>query len=120
MLLVLSYTVFKLQSLLAASDYSVTKNVQFEYYKPEDVFGFEDNFQIAAAFNKWDGEAVPIEDPSIGELKFVMKAWGSRDWPNFFTELPSHYCTQKELNDIQGSNTNSTFFPVSPLSAEDV
>ena len=43
-LLVLSYTVFKLQSLLAASDHSVTKNVQFEYYKPEDVFGFEDNF----------------------------------------------------------------------------
>lgn len=67
------------------------------------------------AFIRWDLDDTPLEDPAYGEVKFIMKVWGS-EVVGTFTELESHYCREDELNDVEGSNKNSTFYPVTKLS----
>ena len=74
---------------------------------------------IAVAFIAWDHKSHVLEDPTIGEIKFIMKAWGLGSDVKFLTELGSHFCTEEELNDIEGNNVDSIFFPVSKLSETD-
>ena len=49
----------------------------------------------------------------------MLKSWGIPD-TGFLTELKTHYCTEDEINDIEGTKTNSTFYPISKLSSIDV
>ena len=95
-------------------DFSVQERNQFEYYDPSETFGLQDNFNVAVAFVPYEYDNLPIEDPAIGELKFVKKVWGYGDDIEFLTELDSHYCNATELKE------SGYFFPLSPLSVMDV
>ena len=92
---------------------------QFEYFEPEVAFGHDNKVSIAVAFLSWDLKNNPLDDWRIGEIKFMLKSWGIPD-TGFLTELKTHYCTEDEINDIEGTKTNSTFYPISKLSSIDV
>ena len=90
-----------MQTLIVPSDFSVQEHIQFEYFEQGEVFSYKKNkLAIAAGFIAWDYDSTPLDDPSIGELKFIMKSWGVPGVSDLFTELSTHYCTQEELNDV--------------------
>ena len=76
-LLVMSYGGYKMKTLMSLTDYSVQQSDQFEHFPPEATFGADDQFAVAFGFIGWDQDGTPIDDPSIAELKFFMKSWGT-------------------------------------------
>ncbi len=70
---------------------------------------------VAAAVTNFDGSNVDITDPEIGEIKFYLKQWNV-DVDGYslnFLEIESKVCTDADLNDENGSNSDdSAFYPV--------
>ena len=114
-LLVLSYAGYKLQVLIDLNDYTIQERHTFEFFNSSDPFGHKQEFAFAVALVKWDADGTPIEDPTIGTVKFIKKAWGY-EGAEFFTELESHYCDPEELQNVAGSNEDANFYPLSKLS----
>ena len=43
------------------------------FYESDYKFSQNDGFNVAAAVTSYDGNPYPIEDPSIGVVKFYLK-----------------------------------------------
>ena len=85
------------------------------FYTTKDAFGAQDGFMIAAAVTNFDGSNVDITDPEIGEIKFYLKQWDVdvEGYTVSFKEIESKVCTDSDLNDHKGSNSDvSAFNPV--------
>lgn len=41
-----------------------------------ESFGLENGFFLAVGVTNYDGKSDPIEDLSIGQLRFFIKSWG--------------------------------------------
>ena len=119
-MLVMAYAGFKLTSLVALADFDVKERNQHAYYQPSDIFGRKEHFNVAVAFIQWDYKDHVIEDPTIGEIKFMMKSWGN-EAGDPFTELETTYCDESGFEGIDDKEFNKTsganFYPISPLFA---
>ena len=74
-------------------------------------------------FNSTDEDPLgPIEDPSIGKIRFFAKSWGDKaQYDDFLHELDSKPCDfAKDFNDVEGTNTQSSFMPTSENSIDDL
>ena len=70
---------------------------------------------VAAAVTNFDGSNVDLTDPEIGEIKFYLKYWDVdvEGYTVDFKEIESKVCTEADLNDNSGSNSDvSAFYPV--------
>ena len=41
-----------------------------------DSFGLENGFFFAAGITQYDGKPEPLEDLSVGSIRFYIKSWG--------------------------------------------
>ena len=109
--LVSLYAIYKLHTLVNFGEYKVQERYQLEYHDPLDQFGSEEGFAFAMGltdFNSSGKEPLePIEDPSIGSIRFFAKNWGDQaPYDDFLHELDSKPCDfAKDINDVEGSNT---------------
>lgn len=85
----------------------------------EDLFAMkkEDGFTIAAAFV---GGSDLTPDPQIGELKFVLKQWGSASGDLEFKELKQRPCTKADFEINDGEQRSSYGFYAMDESTENV
>ena len=75
------------------------ERTQYEFYKPYENFGHKEGFNVAVALTDWDYSDSNIEDPSIGEVKFILKSWGNVAGEPF-TELESSLCDDSGFEGI--------------------
>ena len=94
--LVSFYAMYKLLALVNFNDYKIQVRQDVEYFNYTDAFGASNGFAIAVGISAFDGDGTPIEDPSIGEVKFYAKRWGGPNLDNLFTELETRPCSFKE------------------------
>ena len=73
--LLLFYAGYKLNKMISFKDYKVQTRDYEDYYEADEQWGYMDEFALAAGVTSYDGSSDPIEDPSIGQLKFYRKAW---------------------------------------------
>ena len=79
------------------------------YFTINQAFGTADGFQIGAAVTAYDGDSSSIEDPTIGTLEFYIKEYGvSNNNVTFLQRLSTKPC---ELNTVDGTNLDSSFYP---------
>ena len=89
--IIISFSAYKILSLVAHDEYKVQVREQENFYDSSDHFGATSSeFYVAAALTAFDGVQTDITDPQIGALKFYKKSWdgGSED-PDFLTEIPT-------------------------------
>ena len=94
---VLIYAVFKFNSLVNRNDYKVQVYSQENFFEAKDEFTYETGFTLAAGITSYDGNPDDITDPSIGEVKFYMKSFGSGLFTDPFVELETRRCEKDEL-----------------------
>ena len=77
---------------------------------------------VAAAITNYNGGGdSDIADPSIGQLKFYLKHYGHTADINLgFSELESRPCTDTDLNNVNGDNDESDFYPLGSASEKDM
>ena len=63
------YAYLKVVTLLARKDVNIVQVLHSNYHSEKFEFGYEDGFNIAFAFTKFDNEVERILDPSYGELQ---------------------------------------------------
>ena len=106
---ILGYALLRIEDLL--SEYKILDQVQENYFDHNDTFTTNDGFSIAAGIVQIDTEATgpSIEDPEIGTLKMYRKTWdfiseeeykGNVEWE----EIETHFCQDKDFNDVEGNN----------------
>ena len=87
-----------------------------------------DGFKVAAAITGWDGDPNPIEDPTIGTLKFQLYQWDTqnRGYEELSEWIDTEPCREEEFKWIKGSqehyndNSNHTsFYPLAKSSIYD-
>ena len=72
------FTGYKLLGMADNAEYQVlTSRKDYFYELRQEVNWMEGDFAVAAAVTKYDGDQNDITDPSMGEIKFYMKSWGS-------------------------------------------
>ena len=71
-----------------------------------------------------DGSEGPVEDPTIATLKFYMKTWDAldvnTDGSAVFTPVKTKDCSQSDFNNVEGTNNESNFLPLHPISGADL
>ena len=55
-------------------------------------------------------EETNLNDPEIGELKFILKKWASSDDDLEFEELKKRKCTDKDFENVDGKPSDYGFF----------
>ena len=76
-------------------------------------FNKERGFALAATIIYGDLalDAAPLEDPEIGQLKFVMKSWSESEVSEiFFTELSARKCSDEDLSVGESQTRNEYGF----------
>ena len=69
-------------------DYNILEKRYEDVYMGSNFsFSSQNGFAVAAAMSKADASLNVIEDPEIGQLKFVMKTWKSSTSAPQFIEL---------------------------------
>ena len=120
----LAYAGFQVEKLINRQEYLVTESVQEHYFKNDQAFTSADGFTVAAAITNWGDNRQPIEDPTIGTLKFTNVAWNVTN--GYFvdrTELETRPCGEQDFDfsssadEIQSRSTK--FYPISPSSEFD-
>ena len=110
-----------MQNFFNNDGYKVQERNQFEYFEPTEIFGHNDGFALAIGLIQWDNKSEMLEDPAYGSLKFKIKQWGdSAEGEDAFIDLESRYCNSSDFNDVEGTNTDSIFYPLSKYSEKDV
>lgn len=90
-------------TILEANTENVLTDDQFAMTK-------RDGFVIAAAFV---GGSDLTPDPEIGELKFILKQWGSTTGDLVFQELKQRPCTPEDFQiDAGQSRSSYGFYPM--------
>ena len=67
-------------------------------------------------FTAYDNNPEPVLTPDYGELIFKYTMWGEYDNGTFFEkfeDLPTHYCTDKELG-LAKDGKDARFLPIRP------
>ena len=105
------------------NDYKLHDQVQENYFDYNDTFTTNDGFNIAAGIVQIDSESTgpSIEDPEIGTLKMYRKTWDFTNEDEYkgnveFFPIATHFCEDKDFNDVDGSNEESNFYPTDPFS----
>ena len=95
---VLSYAAYKLNSLVSRDLYTLQQAEEEGYYAYD--MPFTEGFKVAAAITLWDGDPNPIEDPTIGELKFMTIGWDTlKDEDKYEMDLhwlEDKYCDESD------------------------
>ena len=115
LLVIISYAVYHLIGLMSNGEYLVQLQDYENFYATSDAFGADDGFMVAAAVTNFDGSNVDITDPEIGEIKFYLKHWNIDVEKHTidFKEIESKVCTEADLNDHEGTNSDvSSFYPI--------
>mmetsp|Transcript_9947 Transcript_9947/g.12400 ORF Transcript_9947/g.12400 Transcript_9947/m.12400 type:complete len:147 (+) Transcript_9947:175-615(+) len=113
------YAYIKFDVLINRKDVDVLTANRDMFYSDDFIFGYEQGFNVAAAFTAYDSETEWILDKKYGEIFFNGFAWGPRPDGTYFTErrrLDDHICTLEELG-YEGEKKNHRFFPVHEASA---
>ena len=84
-----------------------------DFYDQTDAFGASDGLIFAAALTTYGQNPVPIEDPTIGQLKFNWVRWGSNHLEDLQT-IQTRPCSTSDFNDAEGSNQDSKFYKLRP------
>ena len=94
---VISYASYQLNSLVARDQYRLQLASEEDYYLYNKTF--DDEFKVAAAITDWDGIPYPIEDPTIGELKFLLVEWDTYQiYKSNFTWLELKICDESDFH----------------------
>ena len=63
-----------------------------------EFWGFSDGFMTAAGISSYDGgRSTTTTDPTIGQLKIIIKSWSPKVGLEF-KDIDSHPCTEEDLN----------------------
>lgn len=117
------YSVYKIMTLFAITDYRIMKATSENYFDVLPGFSERDGFSIAAAVTAYDGSPEPIEDPEIGTLKIYLKYWGH---PQFgedfgFKELKTELCDPaRDFNNLEGTVSTAPFYALNKVSVSDL
>jgi len=69
----------------------------------------------------YDGRGEPLEDPSVGQIRFYIKSWGENSFSDdLMSEIETRPCDSQDFNDMEGSNKETNFFATSRLSDLDL
>ena len=123
LIILMSYAIFKLQSLLENKNFRVQESGRFEFYAQTYPFGHDQGFAFAAGLIEWDGGGInAIEDPAYGEIKFFVKSFGENaPYDDTFHELKTHFCQKSEFNDVHGTRDDvSNFYRTSQNAIDDI
>ena len=80
------------------------REYEFDHTKQ---LGPDDDFRVAAAITAFDSNYTVTEDPTVGEIKFVLKSWSLTE-PITFTYLKDRPCNDA---DFEGEDA---FWPLHP------
>ena len=116
-IILLVFTIYKVQTLTDAIDYSIQAIEVDGWFEEGEVFDQKENqFMIAAGLSAYDGGKNEDEiDPRYGELKFIVKTWGQgitgadgMAW----RQIPTRPCKREDFNyqDDDEEQEQSYFF----------
>ncbi len=117
-IVLVGYASYKMLRLSSMRDYQISVVTNEYFYDSSFTFSQIDGFAVAAAVTSYDGGGEPIEDPSIGTVKFYLKQWGLDGNPGItFAEVTTRPCkiTDFNLKDVD-DEADSIFYPVNPVS----
>ena len=89
--IIISFSAYKILSLVSHDEYKVQIREQANFYDPTDHFGATSSeFYVGAALTAFDSNTTDIADPQIGTLKFYKKSWdGGSEGVDFLVEIPT-------------------------------
>ena len=96
MLLLLCYGGYKIVDLVSYKGYRLIVANEENFYAVDEVFGFEQGFNIAAGVTSLDGKNDWIEDETIATVKIYLKSWDVYDQdkpPIEFRPMKTKPCT---------------------------
>lgn len=73
--------IYKLIALVNFENYRYQLNKNYNHYEANEEFGHKENFAVAFGVSDYfsvEERLLPIEDPSIGEVKLYIKWWGDK------------------------------------------
>ena len=99
------------QVLFERSDYNILeRRYEKELIDTNFSFGKEHGFAVAAIISEWPITSETIEDPEIGELKFIMREWDLSTSYASETELKTRPCTEEDFNVKEGTDRSEYGF----------
>ena len=96
MVLLLCYGGYKIADLVSYKGYRLIVANEENFYAVDEVFGFEQGFNIAAGVTSLDGKNDWIEDETIATVKIYLKSWDVYDQdkpPIEFRPMKTKPCT---------------------------
>ena len=94
------YAYQKVEILIQKKSVDIITTLKEFALTSDDIFSYQNGFNIAVAFTRYDGETEWILDPTYGELAFINYSWGVEADGSFFTKTErrkEHICSREEL-----------------------
>ena len=112
-LIVSGYAILKFNTLITLKDVDIIYAETDSFYTFNDTYTYENGFNFAVAFTKYDNVMEPILEPEYGELVFTHYNWGQTEESNESGRKKiktTHACTKKELGIDDDLDENSSKF----------
>ena len=113
-IVIILFTCLKADVLIQKKDVDILSTIYDRYFTNEDVFNYENGFNVAAAFTKFNSDTEFILDPKYGELVFQHYFWGLQQDGKYRSGRERvksmHNCTREELG-LDGDKSKAKFKP---------
>ena len=99
-LLTVLYAYQKMDVLIEKKDVDVLSATKQLVFTEDDIFTYDNGFNIAVAFTSFNNNEEWELDPAYGTLVFNSLEWGIYPEGTIYSELkelPSHPCTNREF-----------------------
>ena len=100
--------------LMERSDFDIKQSEKAQWFTDQDVFSYENGFNIAVGLTAYDNEKEWILDPTYGELIIQRRGWGTKadgTFGKFSTSMQTHVCTRDELG-LDEDRSQAKFMPI--------
>ena len=111
----ITYSFYRLLQSINLDDYTVLEQHYENYYNGTNFFGYVDEFIVAAGLSDYSGgKNKNITDPTMGQLRFIMKSYGHSDIKGIqFKQLETRPCTDADFNyAADHDDVYTQFYPV--------
>ena len=113
-IVIILFTALKADVLIQKKDVDILSTVYDRYFTQEDVFTYQNGFNVAAAFTKFNSDTEYLLDPTYGELVFQHYYWGLQQDGQYKSGRERinsmHNCTREELG-MESDKTKAKFQP---------